>query len=141
MAVCCCVLISGCDNTTPETSEDGDAEQVKREAAEAAETIGTYFNQQKESLMEKTSQTYRQLQDDTQQLMADLKAAGKETWQETSSELDNRLTDLKQKYNAMKDSSGETLQKSKDAFNVAAEELKDAYQKAKAEFQKKNNAS
>jgi predicted small secreted protein len=136
----CCVLMSGCDNTTPETSDDVDAEQVKTEAAEAAETAGTYFNQQRESLREKANQTYEQLEDDTQYLMTDLKASGKEAWQNTAAELDRRLTDLQQKYNALKDSGGETLQTSRDAFNVAAEELKDAYQKTKAEFQKNNNS-
>jgi len=130
------ILPLGCKKQDSGTSSSADANQVKEEISEAAEATGTYLNEQKEAILKKANTTYDQLKNDTQQLMADMKEAGKENWQKLSSNLDSKLNATQQKLAELKEAGDENLQKTNNAFNTAIEELKDAYQKAKAEYQK-----
>jgi hypothetical protein len=130
------VFTSGCKKDTSEPSSDVDIDEVQKEAAEAIVTTDNYLEQEKEKIMEKANQNYNQLKEDTQKLLSDIKQSGKDTWQGAQSELDSKLAALNQKFTDLKESGEENMQKSKDAFNVAVDELKDAYEKTKAEFEK-----
>jgi ElaB/YqjD/DUF883 family membrane-anchored ribosome-binding protein len=86
--------------------------------------------------MEKANDKYEQLKNDTQQLLTNMKEAGRENLQEIKSELDSKLNTAQQKFSELKEAGKENLQGTKDAFDTAIDELKDAYQKAKAKYQK-----
>jgi len=136
--LCFAILIFGCrkEDSGMSGSEKADANQVKEELSEAAEATGAYLSEQKEAILEQANTTYDQLKNDTQQLISDMKESGKENWEKLSSELDTKLANAQQKLSELKESGDETLQKTNNAFNTATEELKDAYKKAKAEYQK-----
>jgi hypothetical protein len=136
--LCFAVLHSGCkkEGSAGSTSETPDANQVKQQLSQAADTTGAYLNNQKEAILEKANTTYGQLKTDTQQLITNMKTSGQENWEKVSSELDSKLDIAQQKFNDLKEAGDDTLQKTNSAFNAAIEDLKDAYQKAKVEFQK-----
>ena len=136
LILCLLVLSFGCKKEDSETAGSADANQVKEEVTEALEVTGAYLDKEKDAIMAKANDTYDQLKNDTQQLISDIKESGKANWQELSSGLDKKLASAQQKLSELKEAGKENLQKSSDAFNTAVDELKDAYQKTKAEFEK-----
>jgi uncharacterized protein YicC (UPF0701 family) len=130
------VLLSGCKKQDSEPSGGADANQVKQELTEAAQTAGAYLSKEKDALVEQANETYNQLKSDTEQLIADMKESGKENYRQLSSDLDGKLNAAQKKLGELKEAGSDTLQKSSDAFKTAVSELEDAYQKTKAEFEK-----
>ena len=139
LIACCLLWIPGCKKENTESSSNVSAEQVKDKAMEAVEAGGAYLNQQKEMIFNKASETYSQLEKETQQLISQLNASGKEVWQNVSDDLGKKLNLSKEKLDTLKQAGKEDLQKTQDAFNDAAEQLRKAYEKAKAEFQKESS--
>ena len=133
--VSCIVWVSGCKKENTETASNVNAEQVKEKTAEAVETAGAYMNQQKDALIEKAGQTFSQLQTNTEKLISDLKASGQQAWQDTAAELDSKLKTVQEKFNDLKES--DNFQNAKAAFDAAVDDLKQAYEKAKAQMQNK----
>ena len=88
--------------------------------------------------MKKANEAYSELEKDTKQLLSDIKDTGKASWQALTDNLNNKLDATKAKYNDLKEAGADNLHATSEAFDVAVEELKDAYKKAKAEFQKEN---
>ena len=139
LILCCLLWISGCKKESPESTSDVSAEQVKNKTMDAVEAGGAYLNQQKEIILNKASETYSQLEKETQQLISKLNTSGKAAWQNVSEDLGKKLNLSKEKLDALKQAGKEDLQKTQDAFNDAAEQLRKAYEKAKAEFQKESS--
>ncbi len=135
-----CILLGwGCKRQSDEPPADANSGSVKTEIKEAVDASGDYLKRQKDAIVEKTSEIYSQLDKDTRQLLTDIKESGRETWQKSSVELDAKLAVAKQKFDELKDAGGDNVQKAQDAFNVAIDELKDAYGKTKAEMTKEDD--
>lgn len=131
----CIVWVSGCKKENTETASNVTAEQVQKETTEAVEAAGTYMDQQKEALVEKAGQAFSQLQTDTETLISDLKASGQQAWQDLAVELDSKLQAAQEKFNDLKET--DNFQTAKAAFDAAVNELKQAYEKARAQMQNK----
>jgi hypothetical protein len=133
--------MAGCKQEQPESSAGSDANHVKEEIAEAANATGAFLSQQSQEFLDGAQETFSQLEQDTQQLAADLKASGKESWDMMRAELAQKQATAQQKLKELKSASQENWEDTKEAFEVAVKELKDAYQKAKAEFDAGENAN
>lgn len=132
------VLISGCKSKDSETSEDVDQNQVKKEWKEATEVTKEYFEKQKENIMNEAKLKYAELEKDTKQLISDIKNSGKSNWEKLNQELDYKLKEAQMHLDEIQKAGKESLQKAQEAFDVAAKELKDAYQKTKTEIETKD---
>ena len=137
-ALCFFVLFAGCKKTDSDKTTDEETKEMKKEMSEAFEATGEYLSEKKKELMKKSSETYDQVKGDTQQLITDIKESGKDKWEDLNAEynLDEKLENARQKLSELKKAGEENLQDTKDAFDTAIDELADAYQKAKAEYQK-----
>ncbi len=135
LIVCTLILIYGCKQKD-QPNETTDVNEVQQDVAEAVETGGSYLQQQKESMMEKVNETYNQLEKDTRQLITDIKDSGNQAWQDMSTQLDEKLNTARQKLTELQEAGKENWQDTKDAFDTAINELQDAYQNVKAEYDK-----
>ncbi len=113
LTVSCLFVFSGCNEQTREN-----------------------LNQDKEQLVKKAQVTYDRLAADSNQLVMKMKVSGKETWQKANTDLNKGLAVAKQKLNDLKQAGSDTLQKTSDAFDSAADDLEDLYNRTKAEFEK-----
>ena len=138
LLLCSIVILTGCKQKNPESRSATDANEFKSEVSKAIKSGGDYFNTQKEAAVKKAQETYTTVEKESQQLISDIKASGKEAWQDLSSDLDQKLTVTNQRLTELKAAGEKDLQKATDAFNSAIEKLKESYQKAKTEFQKTN---
>jgi hypothetical protein len=116
-AVCCLFVFPGC------SSED--INETKE-----------YLRDQKDELVKNAQETYDRLHRNTNQLIADMKESGSEAWHNTNAELNEKMIAVNQELNDLKKSGKETLHKTNDAFNRAAGDLEDYYNKTKAKFEK-----
>jgi hypothetical protein len=120
------------DSNIPDTNE------VINEVSEAIETSTDYLSAQSQAAIEAAAKNYTDLESDAQKLISEIKNSGADTIQDMGNELDNKLTNAKQKLENLQEASEENYQKATDAYNVAIKELKDAYQKAKTEYEEKD---
>jgi len=132
---------AGCRQEQPESNADTDANQVREEIAEAAEATAAFLSQQSREILDGAEETFSQLEQDTQQLATDLKASGKEGWSTMIADLEQKKTTAQQKLKELKAATRENWEDTQKAFEVAVQELKDAYQKAKAEFDVGNDTN
>lgn len=135
----CIVITAGCKKKTDQPSSNVSADNVKKEFSEAVDASSDYIQKQKDAIMEKATETYTNLDTQTKQMISDIKDSGKEAWQKTSEELESKLAVAKQKLDELKQSGKENMQDAQDAYNVAIDELKDAYTKTKDEMTKDSN--
>ena len=138
IAICFFVLFAGCKKTDSDKAADEETQEMKKEMSEAVDATGKYLSEQKQELMAKSGETYEKVKGDTQQLITDIKESGNAKWENLNAEynLDDKLENARQKLSELKESGEENLQDTKNAFDTAIDELVDAYQKAKAEYQK-----
>jgi histidinol dehydrogenase len=135
LLLCGIVIFAGCKKS-PGSSTPNDMNELKKEVSKTIQTGSNYFNTQKEAAVKKAQETYTTLANESQQLISNIKASGKETWQDLSSDLDQKLKTANQRLTELKAAGEKDLQKTTDAFNDAIDKLKESYQKAKTEFQK-----
>ena len=74
-------------------------------------------------------------------MASELKAFGNESWNTVRAELEQKQATAKQRLKELKSASQESWEDARKAFEVAVQELKDAYQKAKAEFNVGNDTN
>ncbi|MCB2226195.1 MAG: hypothetical protein KQH53_05905 [Desulfarculaceae bacterium] len=113
------------------------AEQVKKEAKEAVNTAVAYSKQKQEELMAQAKAQYQELERETSQLMDKAKekaAAGQDKAKEVLADLQKRQAVVQEKLKAMQSASGKAWEKAKVELDEALQNLKQAYQKAKAEL-------
>jgi thiamine biosynthesis lipoprotein ApbE len=131
--LCCMFILAGCKG---KKSENSDANDVKKEISQAVDATGDYLKKQKEATVESAKKTYDQLAVETKQLISKIKTSGNQGLVKMTSELENKLDVTEKKFQELKESGKDTWQDTQNAFNTAAEELKQAYNKTKAEFEK-----
>ena len=136
LLLCGIVIFAGCKQKTPGSSTPNDMNELKKEVSKTIQTGSNYFNTQKEDAVKKAQETYTTLANESQQLISNIKASGKETWQDLSSDLDQKMKTANQRLTELKAAGEKDLQKTTDAFNDAIDKLKESYQKTKTEFQK-----
>ena len=131
------LFVSGCKKND-ESGAEGQtaAEKAKEEIKEAGEATGEFLSQQKEQFMEEAQKSYAGLETQTNQLISDLRNETSEKWQQTRADLQKKLQAVKTELDELQQKSGQTWQQSKDELSAALDNLKQAYEKAKAEFQK-----
>jgi histidinol dehydrogenase len=132
--------MAGCRKDDASTASVPDANEVKEKVAEAADATGAFLTQQSRDFLNGAQETYSQLEGDTQQLLADLKESGKEGWETMSAELEQQRNAAQQKLNELKAASQENWEDTKEAYETAVEELKDTYQKTKAQYDEPKDA-
>lgn len=137
LLICLLAGIAGCKKENTDSTSNVNAKEVEQKANAAMETAGTYLNQQKDAIMEKANQSFSQMKTDTEQAIKDLNASGQQAWQDMATDLNSKLQAAQEKLYDLKNS--DNVQKAKDAFDTAITELKQAYEKAKAQLQDKTN--
>ena len=135
MCVFSVISVAGCKKDNSGSSTDTELNQVKKDLSETAADTKDYLAQQKNAFIDKAQESCTQLENETQKLLTDLKTSGKEKWQALSSKLNDKLTVVQEKFKSLKEASAENIEKSKDAFNAAIDDLKQAYEDAKSQFQ------
>ena len=133
-------LLSGCKRSNEAGSEgQGAAAKAKEGMKEAAQATGQYVSEQKDKFMKEAKESYASLESQTNQLIADLKSNTSEQWQQMKSDLNEKMQVVKTKLDELGQKSGQAWQDSKGELTEALNNLKEAYNKAKAEFQKTDN--
>ena len=138
LLLCSIVILTGCKQKNSESRSAADVNEFKSDVSKAIKSGSDYFSIQKEAAVKKAQETYASVEKESQQLISDIKASGKDTWQDLSSDLDQKLKVTNQRLTELKAAGEKDLQKATDAFNDAIKKLKESYQKAKAEFQETN---
>ncbi|BEQ14173.1 hypothetical protein [Desulfoferula mesophila] len=112
-------------------------QQVKKEAKEAVSTAVAYTKQKQEKLMAQAQAQYQELEKEASELMDKAKekaAAGHDRAKEALADLQEKQEVVQEKLKVMQSSSGKAWEKAKVEFDEALQNLKQAYQKAKAEL-------
>lgn len=113
------------------------AQQVKKEAKEAVNTAVTYSKQKQDELIAQAQAQYQELEKETSQLMEKAKekaTAGQDKAKEVLADLQKQQAVVQEKLKAMQSASGKAWEKAKVELEEALQNLKQAYQKAKAEL-------
>ena len=113
------------------------AQQVKKEAKEAVNTAVTYSKQKQDELIAQAQAQYQELEKETSQLMDKAKekaTAGQDKAKEVLADLQKQQAVVQEKLKAMQSASGKAWEKAKVELEEALQNLKQAYQKAKAEL-------
>lgn len=134
------LLISGCKRgEEPGAEPNSTGAMAKKEIGEAVEATGQYLSEQKEAFMKQAKQGYSSLESNVNKFMTDFQDENSEKWKQTKAQLNEKMMTAKLKLDELGKESGQTWEQTKQAYNTAVKELKDAYEKAKAEFQNQNN--
>ena len=134
------LLLSGCKRSEEPGSESSNAAQkAKEEIKAAAGATGDYLTEQKDKFMKEAKENYANLETQTNQLIADLKSDTSEKWQQTKADLSEKMQAVQTKLDEVAKKSGRAWEESKGDLSDALDNLKKAYEKAKAEFQKENS--
>ena len=133
------LLISGCKRSQEPGAEPNSAgAAAKKEIGEAVVATGQYLSEQKETFMKQAKQSYSSLESNVNKLMTDLQNESSEEWNQTKTQLNEKMKAAKEKLDELGNQSGQTWEQTKEAYNTAVKELKDAYEKAKAKFDNDN---
>lgn len=118
------------------------AEEVNKEAKEAAETVAKYTQQQKdeylsriEARLEEIDQQMQQLQDKMQAEAADLQAQTREEIEQSMQKLRENREKVAAKYEELKSASGSAWGDLKAGMDAALEDLNRAFEKVGSHFE------
>ena len=113
------------------------AQQVKKEAKEAVNTAVAYSKQKQEEWFAQAQAQYQELEKEISQLMDKAKeraTAGQDKAKDILADLQKWQAVAQEKLKAMQSASGKAWEKAKVELEEALQNLKQAYQRAKAEL-------
>ncbi|MEQ8857942.1 MAG: hypothetical protein RIC56_04790 [Pseudomonadales bacterium] len=135
--LCAVLFLGGCS----EEPKPADADDVKREARELAETLESYSADQKEQAVAEAQRALADLNGRVE----DLKARISERWgamdesarenaQENLDKLEAEQARLADRFAALRDASGDAWARLSEGFSAAYDELRDAWRESEQEL-------
>jgi thiamine biosynthesis lipoprotein ApbE len=136
LSLCCIFIFTGCKNKKSESSNTTDTNEIKTKVSQTVKATGDYLQKQKDAAVELAQKNYAQMEQETNQLISKIKTSAPQDWEKMTTDLQGKLDLTHKKLQELEGAGKDTWQDTQNAFDAAVKELKQAYQKVKAEFEK-----